>query len=202
MDKITLYTNPMSCGRTIRWMLEEIGTPYETVIVAFGPVMKAPAYTAINPMGKVPALRHGDRIITERSAICAYLAHTFPEAGLVPEDRSAFYRWMFFGAGPVDHAMGDAYMGFVIPDDKKGHSGYGSFEDVVRVLTDHLKNSTYFCGETFSAVDVYLGSVIGRGVDFGAFASNETLAAYWGRIKGRPALLRANEIDNALIPKP
>jgi len=180
-------------------MLEEIGKSYETVVLDFGPKMKTAEYLAINPMGKVPALKHGDRVITECAAICAYLAHTFPEARLVPEDRSSFYRWLFFGAGPVDMASADARRGVVIADAEKGHCGYGSFDDVVRVLADHLRHARYFCGDQFSAVDVVLGSSIGFGLEFGTLPNNVDLVAYWDRIKCRSARLRALQLDEALM---
>ena len=83
-DELVLYTNPMSRGRIARWMLEEVGQPYKTEVLDYASTMKAPAYLAINPMGKVPALRHGDAVVTETAAICAYLADAFPQAGLAP----------------------------------------------------------------------------------------------------------------------
>ena len=88
-DELVLYTNPMSRGRVARWMLEEVGQPYRAEILEYARSMKAPEYLAINPMGKVPALRHGDTIVTEGAAICAYLADVFPEAGLSPPPRLA-----------------------------------------------------------------------------------------------------------------
>jgi hypothetical protein len=84
MTDLIFYTNPMSRGRIVRWMLEELGEPYDTQIIDYGTTMKAPAYVEINPMGKVPAIRHGDRVVTETAAICAYLADAFPAAGLAP----------------------------------------------------------------------------------------------------------------------
>src|ERR671920_467031 len=96
-DSLTFYTNPMSRGRIVRWMLEEVGQPYRTEILDYSSSMKAPAYLAINPMGKVPAIRHGDAIVTEGAAICAYLADAFPEAGLAPapgtREAGDYYRW-------------------------------------------------------------------------------------------------------------
>src|SRR3954467_3898229 len=108
-DELVFYTNPMSRGRIVRWMLEEIGQPYRTELLDYGTTMKAPAYLAINPMGKVPALRHGDAVVTECAAICAYLADAFPQAGLAPalesRLRGTYYRWLFFAAGPVEAAI-------------------------------------------------------------------------------------------------
>ena len=112
-DSLILYTNPMSRGRIARWMLEEIGAPYRTEIVEFGPTMKAPEYLAINPMGKVPAIRHGETVVTECAAICAYLADAFPDADLAPPlaERGAYYRWLFFAAGPLEAAITDRDLG-------------------------------------------------------------------------------------------
>src|SRR5580692_11521424 len=105
---LTFYTNPMSRGRIARWMLEEVDTPYRTEILDFGPGMRGPDYRSINPMSKVPALRHGDVVVTECAAICAYLADAFPQAGLAPPAgdrmRAPYYRWLFFAAGPVEAA--------------------------------------------------------------------------------------------------
>src|SRR5437764_9361593 len=101
-DALVLYTNPMSRGRIARWMLEELGQPYQTVLLDYATTMKAPDYLAINPMGKVPAIKHGDVVVTEAAAICAYLADAFPQSGLAPapasRQRGPYYRWLFYGA--------------------------------------------------------------------------------------------------------
>src|SRR3546814_798624 len=106
-DELVFYTNPMSRGRIARWMLEEVGQPYRTQVLDYGTTMKAPEYLAVNPMGKVPAIQHGATVVTEAAAICAYLADAFPDAGLAPplKDRGAYYRWMFYAAGPVESAV-------------------------------------------------------------------------------------------------
>jgi glutathione S-transferase len=201
MGQMTFYTNPMSRGRIARWMLEEVGQPYDTVILDFGPAMKGPDYRAVNPMGKVPALVHEGRVITEVAAICCFLAETYPEAGLMPKDRASFYRWMFFGAGPVEQAVVNNSFGWKpgTPQDK-GRTGYGSLERVMQTLTDHLAQVPYFCGDSFSAADVYAGSQIGWGLRFGSMPANDTLRAYWDRISARPALAAANARDDALLP--
>src|SRR6202007_3460787 len=102
-DDLVFYTHPMSRGRIVRWMLEEVGQPYRTVILDYATTLKGPEYLAINPMGKVPAIKHGDVVVTEAAAICAYLADAFPQAGLAPPagEGGAYYRWLFFGAVPV-----------------------------------------------------------------------------------------------------
>jgi glutathione S-transferase len=202
MDTLTLYTNPMSRGRIARWMMEELGQPYDTVILDYGTTMKAPEYLAINPMGKVPAVTHGNRVITEGAAICTYLAEAFPQAGLMPEDRAGFYRWMFFGAGPLEQAVVNTSFGWKPNTPQEaGRVGYGGLEQTVAVLTAHLVGRPFIVGEHFSAADVYVGSQIGWGLQFKTIPANETLTAYWDGIKTRPALARANALDDALLKK-
>lgn len=197
---LTLYTNPMSRGRIARWMLEEVGEPYEARLLDFGPAMKGAEYRAINPMGKVPTLVHDDRIVTEVPAILAYLAEAFPQAGLMPEDRAGFHRWMFFGAGPLEYAIVNRSFGWEVTEPQaRGRLGYGSFEDVVATLAGHLQGRRYFCDDRFSVADVYLGSQIGYGLRFGTIPSESALVAFWDRIKERPAALRAAEIDDRLL---
>ncbi|MEH7827953.1 glutathione S-transferase family protein [Gemmobacter denitrificans] len=203
MNRLTLYTNPMSRGRIARWMLEETGQPYEVVVLDYATTMKEPAYLAINPMGKVPALTHGDRVVTEGAAICTYLADAFPEAGLMPEDRAGFYRWMFFGAGPLEAAVTNAALQVVVPAERRGMVGYGSLEKVVATLSGHLAGQPYFLGSQFTAVDVYVGSQISWGLQFGTLPADPVLADYAARITARPAALRAKAADDALLgPKP
>ncbi|MGI9499709.1 MAG: glutathione S-transferase N-terminal domain-containing protein, partial [Geminicoccaceae bacterium] len=132
-DSLTFYTNPMSRGRIVRWMLEEVGAPYQTEIIEYGPPMKTPAYLAINPMGKVPAIRHGETTVAECAAILAYLADAFPDAGLAPApaDRGAYYYWLFFAAGPIEAAAANKSLGVVPPADKEGMIGYGNHALVI-----------------------------------------------------------------------
>jgi glutathione S-transferase len=197
---LVLYSNPMSRGRIARWMLEEVGQPYEVRYLEYGAQMKAPEYRAINPMGKVPALVHGVRIVTEYAAICAYLADTFPEAGLVPEDRSAYYRWLFFGAGPLEAAIIVKTLGWQVPEERRAMVGFGSIETTFAALETALSTSPYLTGETFSAADVATGSQIGYGLRFGTIEARPAFTAYWDRIRTRPALIRANDADNAAMP--
>src|SRR3569832_1225535 len=118
-DELVFYTNPMSRGRIVRWMLEEVGAPYRTEVLSYESSMKAPEYLAINPMGKVPAIRHGETEVTEAAAICAYLADAFPQADLAPPAtsrlRGPYYRWLFFDAEPVEQAVTNTSMGFQVP---------------------------------------------------------------------------------------
>lgn len=206
MAEIVLYTNPMSRGRIARWMLEEIGQPYRTEVLDYGTTMKTPAYLAINPMGKVPAITHGDAVVTEGAAICAYLADAFPEAGLRPapgtREAAAYYRWLFFAAGPVEAAVTNKSMGWDVPDDKKMMAGYGSFDDVIAALERAVGSSDYVAGDRFTAADVYFGSQIGWGMMFGSIEKRPAFEAYWDRLSSRPAAVRARALDDALMPKP
>jgi len=203
-DEIVFYTNPMSRGRIARWMLEEIGQPYRTVVLDYGTTMKAPEYLAINPMGKVPAITHRGVTVTECAAVCAYLADAFPEAGLSPalDDpaRGPYLRWMFFGAGPLEAAVTARSLGLLAPADKAAMAGYGSFEQVVETLEAAVSAAgPWLLGDRFSALDVYLGSQIGWGLKFRSLPDSEVFEAYADRLFQRPAAIRAREIDDALV---
>lgn len=199
-EELVFYTNPMSRGRIVRWMLEEVGQPYRTEVLEYGTTMKAPAYLAVNPMGKVPAIRHGETVVTEAAAICAYLADAFPQAGLAPPpaERGDYYRWMFYAAGPVESAVLNKSLGFVVPEGRDSTAGYGSFEAVVNTLEQAVGRREYIAGDRFSAADVYFGSQIGWGMQFGSIERRPAFEAYWARLVSRPAYLRANELDGPL----
>ncbi|MEQ1618126.1 MAG: glutathione S-transferase family protein [Terricaulis sp.] len=203
--ELVFYTNPMSRGRIVRWMLEEVGQPYRTEVLEYGASMKAPEYLAINPMGKVPAIKHGDAVITETGAICAYLADAFPQTGLAPalsdRRRGPYLRWMFYAAGCVEPAAWLKAMQFEPPEDRRRMVGYGTMTEVLNTLEGAVSQGEYILGDMFSAADVYLGSQIGWGVQFGTLEKRPAFEAYLGRIMGRPAAKRAREIDDALIPK-
>jgi len=202
-DELVLYTNPMSRGRIARWMLEEVGQPYRAEIVGFGPQMKGPNYKALNPMGKVPTLRHGETTVTECAAICAYLADAFPAAGLAPvhgsRERGPYYRWLFFGAGPTEAAVTNRALGVEVSPERARMVGYGSFADVMDTLETAVRQGEYILGDRFSAVDVYLGSQILWGLQFGSMEKRPAFEAYGKRIAGRPAAVRAQAVDDALI---
>jgi glutathione S-transferase len=204
-DELIFYTNPRSRGRIVRWMLEEIGQPYRTEVLDYGTTMKAPAYLAINPMGKVPALRHGDMVVTEAAAICAYLADAFPQAGLAPPHgdrlRGPYYRWLFFAAGPVEAAVSNKAFGFVVPPEREGTIGYGSFQRVMDTLEQAVSGGNYLVGDKFTAADVYAGSQIGFGLMFKTFEPRPAFQHYWQRISVRPAYARARALDEALMAK-
>lgn len=199
MADLVFYTNPMSRGRIVRWMLEEVGAPYETRFIRYGEEMHGTDYLAINPMGKVPAIRHGDAVVTECAAICAYLADAFPEAGLAPPatERAAYYRALFFAAGPVEAATTNTAMGFVPPEDKQAMAGYGSLERMLDGLKQIVGSGPYLCGEQFTAADVYLGAQIGWGLQFNTLPDLPELVSYSERIHARPAHARATQLDDA-----
>ncbi|WP_171060586.1 glutathione S-transferase family protein [Poseidonocella sp. HB161398] len=201
MTDLVLYTNPMSRGRIARWLMEEAGQPYDAVILEYGTTMKAPDYLAINPMGKVPALRHGDRVVTENAAICAYMADAFPEAGLAPEpkDRADYYRWLFFAAGPLEQAVTNASVELDTSDPLLSRRfGYGTLETVLDTLDGLLSERDYVTSDRFSAADVMLGSQLSWGMMFGSIAARPSFTAYAERLTARPAFLRAAQKDGAL----
>ena len=202
-DEIVFYTNPMSRGQIVRWMLEEVGQPYRTEIVQYESSMKAPAYLAINPMGKVPAITHRGQVVTECAAICAYLADAFPQAGLAPApgspERAPYYRWLFFAAGPVEAAVSNKSAGFVATPEQSRMLGYGAFEITMDVLEKAVSGGGYLAGGKFSAADVYLGSQVLWGLQFGSIDKRPAFEAYAALLGSRPAYQRAKEIDGALI---
>jgi glutathione S-transferase len=202
-DDLVLYTNPQSRGRIARWMLEEVGRPYRVELLDYATTMKAPAYLAINPMGKVPALRHGDAIVTETAAICAYLADAFPQAGLAPPPgdrmRAPYYRWLFFAAGPAEAAASNKAMGFVVPPDRERMMGYGRTELVLDALESAVAHSDYLAGNTFTAADLYVGSHLGFGMMFGMIEKRPAFEHYWQKLSARPACRKAKELDDALV---
>lgn len=200
-ETLTLLTNPMSRGRIARWILEETGADYETRLVKYDGDMHSPEYLAINPMGKVPAIVHGDKIVTECAAICAYLADTFPEAGLSPkpDERADYYRWLFFAAGPVEAAVANRSLGIDIPEDKKRMVGYGDFDLMRNTLISAVSGRPYICGDRFTAADVYIGSQVGWGLQFGSIPPSPELTAYSERVYARDAFKRASAKDDAAM---
>lgn len=208
MADLVFYTNPMSRGRIARWMIEEAGAPYETVMLGYGgkgaDSMKAPEYLAINPMGKVPAIVHRDRVVTEGAAICAYLADAFPDAGLAPTEaeRADYYRWLFFAAGPVEQAITDRHLGAVPTDQQQRMAGYGSYDLMVDTLEKAVAAHPYIAGERFTAADVYVGSQVMWGVQFGTLPKRDAFVAYAARLAERAAYKRAAAKDDAAMPAP
>lgn len=219
---MTFYTNPNSRGRMVRWMLEEIGCSYETVILDYqatsqadrwgGAALAVPAlaegddprvgfFRDVNPMGKIPALVHNGQTITETAAICAYLADTFPEAGLAPAvtQRASYYRWLFFAAGPLEQAVTNHRAGFNPTADQEFFFGYGSYERTVDQLERAVLAQPFIAGEHFSAADIYVGSHIGWGLGLGTLPHRPAFLAYAGKLISRDAYKRAVAKDEALL---
>ncbi|HET8534898.1 MAG TPA: glutathione S-transferase family protein [Sphingomicrobium sp.] len=196
MADLIFYTNPQSRGRIIRWMLEEVGQPYETEIIPYDQ-MKSDRYLAINPMGKVPAIKHRDQVVTEGAAICAYLADVFPDANLGPRDgeKADYYRWMFYAAGPVEAAVSNKAAGWEPSEQQQRMFGYGNFDKVVAVLDELFSLRDFVCGDRFTAADVYVGSHLMFGMQFNLIPEKESFTRYRDRLTAREAFRRGAELD-------
>ncbi|TBV69374.1 glutathione S-transferase family protein [Pseudoxanthomonas winnipegensis] len=201
-EPLILYTHPMSRGRVARWMIEETGLPYEAKIIDFGAPMKSPEYLAINPMGKVPALRHGEAIVTENAAICAYLAELVPERRLAPPEdspeRAAYLRWLFFMAGPFEAFLTAKHSGTLA---SAFDAGYGEEGTLLDTLEQAVNGRTHLAGDQFTAADLYVAACLGYYLRTGELESRPAFVAFAKAHTGRPAALRAGELDNALIPQ-
>jgi glutathione S-transferase len=202
-DDLIFYTNPMSRGRIVRWMLEEVGEPYQTQVLDYATTLKSPEYLAVNPMGKVPAIKHGDVVVTEGAAICAYLADAFPQKGLAPppgdKRRGTYFRWLFFGAGPVEQATGIRALGVEIKPEQKRMMGFGDMADTLNAMESAITGRDFVLGDTFSAADVYFGSQVSWGLQFGSIEKRPAFVGYAERLHARPAYKRATEIDDKLM---
>ena len=200
MSNLIFYTNPQSRGRIVRWMLEEIGQPYETEVIPYDE-MKSERYLAIHPLGKVPAIKHRGHVLTECAAICAYLADVFPEAGLGPrdEEKADYYRWLFFAAGPLEAAVSNQAMGWQVPPERERMFGYGNFDRAIAAMDELLSRHDYVCGDRFTAADVYVGSQIMFPLQFKMLPEKDSFLRYRDRLSARPAYQRANEIDERII---
>lgn len=203
MAQLHFYTNPQSRGRIAHWMMEELAEPYTTHWLDYGTSMKAPEYVAVNPMGKVPAIQHGEVVVTEAAAICAYLADAFPAKGLAPPlahpDRAAYFRWLFFAAGPVEMAVTARAMKWAVPEGREVMAGFGTHAHTMDALDKALSPGPYLCGERFTAADVYVGSSIGWGLLFGTMDKRPAFEAYVGRLNARPAFQQAERINEARL---
>jgi glutathione S-transferase len=197
---LTFYTNPQSRGRIVRWMLEEVGAPYQTQIIGYDQ-MKSDAYLAVNPMGKVPAIKHRGHVVTECAAICAYLADVFPEAGLAPseDEKADYYRWLFYAAGPVEQAFTNNFAGFKVEPERERMFGYGNYDRVVAILDELLSLRDFVCGDRFTAADVYVGSQIMFPMQFGMLPERDAFSRYRDRLQAREAYKRATDIDEKVI---
>src|SRR5262249_26601225 len=202
MAKLTLYHAAPSRSSITRWMLEEVGEPYDVHLLNLSRGdTHTPDYLAVNPMGKVPALKHGDVIITETAAICAYLADEFPGAKLnVPigdPRRGPYLKWLFFSPNCLEAAMMDR--AFPRKEEARRASlGYGDFDTATDVVAKAVGGSGYLLGEQFTAADVVIGSTLRFGMMFKLLPERPEFVAYTGRLAKRPALMRAEAKDKEL----
>ena len=202
MTDLIFYTNPMSRGQTVRWMLEEVGAPYDTEILSYGEDgMKADSYLSINPMGKVPAIAHKGKVVTEVAAICCYLADAFPEVGLAPApaDRADYYRWIFFTSGPIEAAFSNRAAGWEPTPERQRMFGYGNYDLAIGALEKALTGKQYIAGDRFSAADLFVGANVNFMLQFELLAPTPVFTDYAARMTDRDAYRRAKEIDAQLI---
>jgi glutathione S-transferase len=203
MAEFTFYTVAMSRGQISRWALHEAGADYEQVV--FNWANRPENYSAINPMNKVPALVHHqakhDHVVTECAAINHYLAETHPDKGLLPEshEKAAYFRWLFFAAGPLEQAIIGNAMGWDVPEGKQGMAGFGSLELALDAVESWLKANDFAAGSRFTMADTYFGSQFVWGLRFGTVPERPAFRAYVERITQRPAYSQANAIDAAII---
>ena len=203
MQKLTLYTNPHSRGGMVRWMLEECGADYDTVAVAFGAEIKAPAYRAINPLGKVPALAHGDTVLTETLAIITWLAEHYPDKALIPEAgsdaRGEYYRWLCF-ALHLEYAAVDRWRGVENNAEQRKAIGYGDFDTAFAALQERLRGREYLIGDRFSALDLYYSGLLAWLIHrVQVLPADAVYLDYMQRHLARPAHQRAVALDEALL---
>ncbi len=202
MAKLTLYHASPSRSSIALWMLEELGEPYDIHLLSLTKgENREPAYLAINPMGKVPAIRHGDTIITEAAAICTYLADEFPAAKLnVPigsPQRGVYLKWLFFGPSCIEPAVTDR----AAPrkeEARRGMLGYGDFDTTMNTVAAAVAQGPWLLGEQFTAADVIIGAHIRYGMMFKMIPERPEFTAYAGRIAARPAAQRAEAKDKEL----
>jgi len=202
MAKLTLYHGSPSRSSIVLWMLEELGEPYDVHLLSFAKgENRAPDYLAINPMGKVPALKHGDTVITEVAAICTYLADEFPAAKLnVPVGsprRGVYLKWLFFGPSCIEPAVIDR----AAPrkeEARRAMLGYGDFDTTMNVVAKAVEKGPWILGEQFTAADVVIGANIRWGMMFKMVPERETFMDYAARIAARPAAKRAEAKDKEL----
>ncbi len=203
MAEFTFYTVAMSRGQISRWALHEAGADYEHVLFDWG--SRPESFTQINPMNKVPALVHHheghDHVVTEAAAINHYLAETHPAAGLLPDahEKAAYFRWMFFAAGPIEQALMTNMMGWEVAEDRQATAGFGTIERTLAAIEGWLSNNDFAAGNRFTMADTYVGSQFVWGLRFGTIPESPVFKAYAERVTQRPAYAEANAIDAKLI---
>ncbi len=203
MAEFTFYTVAMSRGQIARWALHEAGADYEHVMMDWA--TRPESFKAINPMNKVPALVHHhqghDHVVTECAAINHYLAETHPDKGLLPDahEKAAYFRWLFFAAGPLEQSLIARSFEWEVPEGKQGQAGFGSFDLTIDALDLWLSQNDFVAGPRFTMADTYVGSQFVWGLRFGSIPDRPSFRAYVERITQRPAYAEANAIDAKII---
>ena len=201
---LVFYHMVPSRSMIVHWMLHEVGAPFETKLLnGEKEEQLSDEYRRINPMGKVPAIQHGDAVVTEAAAICAYLADAFPDAGLAPDVRDPlrgpYYRWLFFGPSCIEPAVLDRSLGR--EPGPRSRVGYGSYEDTLDAVEQAVKGREYIVGDRFTAADVIIGSQLSWGMLFETVDKRDAFVQYEQGLTNRPAYLKARELDAPLMPK-
>jgi glutathione S-transferase len=202
MSALTLYHSARSRSSVALWMLEEIGQPYGIHLLSIkkGDNREHP-YLDINPMGKVPALKHGDAIITEVAAVCCYLADAFPEAGLnIPigdPKRGPYLKWLFFAPGVVEPAIFDRAFPRAT-EAPRAALPFGEFDTAMNVLAKAVTPGPFLMGEKFTAADVVIGSQLRWATIFKLIPERKEFVDYMARFADRPAAKRAQAKDEQL----
>lgn len=203
MAEFTFFTNPMSRGQIARWALHEASADYEQVLVDWEN-RPAELLTA-NPLGKVPTIIHhtadGDLAVSEAAAVCHYLAEAHPDAKLLPQgpEKAQYFRMLLFACGPVEQAVTAKAMGWEVPDDRPLMAGFGTWDRTIDMLESELAKGDFVCGKRFTMADVYVGSQIDWGLQFGTLPDRAALTAYVERLRQRDAYQEAKAIDMKLI---
>jgi glutathione S-transferase len=201
MAECTFYTNPMSRGQIVRWALHEAGADYEQRLVDW---QDKAELLAVNPMGKVPTLVHHhaghDHVVTEAAAICHYLAEMVAP-DLLPQahEKADYFRWLFFAAGPLEQAVVARTMGWEVAPEREGMAGFGNYDRTIDALDGWLSERDYVCGARFTMADVYVGSAVDWGLQFGTMPSRPSFERYADRMRARDAYKAGKAVDNALI---
>ncbi len=197
---ITLYHHPFSRAANVVWMLEEVGIDYELRYVDIrAGEQKAPAFLALNPMGKLPVLTDGDVVVTESAAIALYLADRYAYGRLAPRvddpARGTYLRWSFFGPSVVEPGSMAKAAGWSFKD---GQAGWGTYEAMLTSMESALSHGDFLLGDTFSMADVVFGGLVRYMLLFKMIEPRPAFTAYAERLAARPALQRA-EARNAAI---
>lgn len=200
-DAITLFYSPQTRATGARILLEELGAPYQLHVLNMKiGEQRLPDYLAINPLGKVPAIRHGDAFVTEQAAVYLYLADLFPEAGLTPAigdtDRAAYLRWMVFYGNCFEPAVIDRHLQRV--PTSANETPYSNYDDMLAALEAALTPGPYLLGERLTAADLLWGTALNWTTMFGLVPERPVFRAYIERMTSRPASLKVTADDAAL----